>query len=192
MYDVNKCCAHRRYNLCYPGCLLVETCVRISVTFSCDIVCTRHACMWLRLLELLLYVVRAYLRTICCTHAVRHQKDQSKYQIVNHRSMGAYDAFGLPRVRVPRFLRARRWLTCILWILVTSSWFWYLIGAWDLASTRPSFAVERTCLCKIRLHACCYWYCCSSHSEDTAVVCDMSRFSVSRIRVLAYTRQILQ
>ena len=35
------------------------------------------------------FVVRAYLRTICCTHAVRNQKDQTKCQLVNHRSVGA-------------------------------------------------------------------------------------------------------
>ena len=54
-------------------------------------------------------VVRAYLQTICCTHAVWHQKDQTMCQLVNHRSMGACDAFGLPRVCVSRFLRTRTW-----------------------------------------------------------------------------------
>ena len=54
-------------------------------------------------------VVRAYLRKICCTHAVSHQKDQTKCPLVDHRFMGACDAFGLPRVRVSRFLRTRRW-----------------------------------------------------------------------------------
>ena len=38
-------------------------------------------------------VVRAYLRSTCGTHDVRHQKDQTKCQLVNHRSMGACDAF---------------------------------------------------------------------------------------------------
>ena len=40
-------------------------------------------------------VVRVYLRNICCTHAVWHQKDQTKCQLGHHRSMGACGSFGL-------------------------------------------------------------------------------------------------
>ena len=105
VYDVIiKCCAHRRFNFCYPGCLSPKTCVRMSVAFLVILyVPGMHVIASARASS----VVRAYLRTICCTHAVRHQKDQTKCQLVNHRSMGACDAFGLPRVRVSRFLRTR-------------------------------------------------------------------------------------
>ena len=44
VYDVIKCCAHRRFNFCYPGCLPRGACVRMSGANSCDIVCTRYAC----------------------------------------------------------------------------------------------------------------------------------------------------
>ena len=105
LYDVIKCCAHRRFNFCYPGCLSRETCVRMSVAF---LVISYAPGMHVIASARASSVVRAYLRTICCTHAIRHQKDQTKCQLVNHRSMGACDAFGLPRVRVSRFLRTRR------------------------------------------------------------------------------------
>ena len=55
VYDVIKCCGHRRFDVCYPGCPSRETCVRMSVAFSCDIVLgMHHACLWLRPLKLLL------------------------------------------------------------------------------------------------------------------------------------------
>ena len=44
VYVVIRCCAHRRFNFCCPGCLSRGTCVRMSAAFSCDIGCVRHAC----------------------------------------------------------------------------------------------------------------------------------------------------
>ena len=116
VYDVMKCCAYIRFNFCYPGSPAWVVWPRTRGVYH-----EKLASGWAWHFLVTSYVpgmhviasaqassvFRVYLRTICCTHAVRHQKDQTKSQLVNRRSMG--DAFGLPRVRVSRFLRTRRW-----------------------------------------------------------------------------------